>query len=399
MQASKAKGARSHAAAAAGAIALLALVIGVANPARGTDGAPDPLAGGDLSATVDVAATTKAAMARLGGDYGGAWIDRSSGTPVLEIAAAGSENLAAVASGLIAEPGVELVAADTGLAELERGRDRALDALPKGTPRPIAIDADPSRGAVVISAAGIDPAAQARIASAAGIPVLLEGEDALTAELVKDACPVCYPPWRAGVPIRSGRALCTGAFTVLQGKRHKHKFRALTAGHCQTDRRSVHASHRRVGRITRNSFRGERRVAADALRFKIPRRQRRARLALPPPDGDVPVIGKLPDRALVPGQYLCFSGRTTGGGCGYLTRDDIALRIGKKTFTHLWCVGVPTRPGDSGGPVVQPRDDGAVRAAGLVDITLQTNTTDEMCFSSIELVLQKMDVRLLSARR
>jgi len=374
------------------------MLIGLASPAGGTGGRAGLAAGDKAPATLDVAAATRSAQLRLGDRYGGAWIDRTSGSAVLKVAVAGSANPAGLASGPLAARGIQLVSAERSLAELERARDRALRAISRSGSDPLAIEVDPSRGSVVVSGGRLDPAAQARIAREAGAPVLFEHPDGLSAELVRDACYFCYPPWRAALPIRSGRALCTGAFTVRQGKRRKHKFRALSAGHCQTNRRKVYVGRRKVGKITANSFRGKRRIAADALRFKIPRNQRRAQIATPQ-FGDVPVIAKLPNRALVPGQYLCFLGRTTGGGCGYLGRSDIALRLGRKTFTHLWCAGIPTRPGDSGGPVVQPRDDGAVRALGLVDISLQTPTSDEMCFSSINLIEKKLNVRLLSATR
>jgi len=393
----KARGARSRAAAAAIAVVPLTLLIGVANPASG-DQAPGALTleADELTASLDVPAVTKAAERRFGEDYGGAWIDRSSGHPVLEIAVAGSGDPARLASGRLGEPGIELVPAELGAARLERSRDHVIDALAEEGTGPIVVDADQSRGGVVVEGA-LDPAARAEIEAAAAGPVSFE-QEALNAELVRESCFVCYPPWRANLPIRSGKALCTGAFTVRQGKRAKHKFRALTAGHCQTNRRQVYVADRKIGKITANSFRGKRRITADAMRFKVPRKQRRAQVATAQ-FGDVPVIAKLPDRALVPGQFLCFGGRTTGGGCGYLSRQDIALKLGKKIFTHLWCVNVPTRPGDSGGPVVQDRGDGAVRAVGLVGLTLQTATTDEMCFSSINLALKKLNVHLLSASR
>jgi hypothetical protein len=172
----------------------------------------------------------------------------------------------------------------------------------------------------------------------------------------------------------------------------------LTAGHCEAEERQVYVADHKVGKITANSFRGEQRVAADALRFRIPRLQRSARLATQA-HGDVPVIGKLPNRALVRGQFLCFLGRTTGAGCGYLVRSDIALRLGDTVFTHLWCARIPMRPGDSGGPVVQLRGNGAVRAVGLGTLSLWTASSDEMCFSSIDHVLNQLDVRLVSAER
>ena len=394
MRAGKAKHVRARAAVAGGAGTLLAMLIGLANPASGSGVAASGLLGGDeASAGPDVAAATGAAQTRLGDRYGGAWIDRSSGSPVLKVGVAGSGDPAAPGSGPLAAPGVELVGVDRSLAELERAGDEALDALPQESSSPIAIDADPSRGAVIVSGGNLDHGAQARIRRAAGAPVLFDGEDELGVELVRAACSFCYPPWRAALPIRTGKALCTGAFTVYQGKRRKHKYRALSAGHCQTGQRKVYVARRKVGKITANSFRHKRRVAADALRFKIPRKHRRAQLATAR-YGDLPVTGKLLNRALVRGQFVCFIGRTTGGGCGFIGRSDIAVRLGRKTFTHLWCAGVPTRAGDSGAPVAQPRGRG-VRAAGVVNLSLQTPTSDEMCFSSISLVERKLGVRLL----
>lgn len=401
-EANKAKGLRGRFAAAAGSAALLALVVGVTSPASGIESAPAPapdfLAGDELTPTIDVAAATKAAQAQLGDRYAGAWLDRSSGSAVLKVAVADAADLAGLASGRLAGTGVELVPAERSLVELEQARERALNALPVEISGPIAVEGDPRRGAVVVSGGALDSAAQARISRAAGIPVIFEDEDGIHAGLVREACFYCYPPWRAGLPIRSGKALCTGAFTVYQGKKRKHKFRALTAGHCQTNRRKVYVADRKVGKITANAFRGKRRIAADAMRFKIPRNQRRAQVATAQ-FGDVPVIAKLPNRAIVPYQYVCFSGRTTGGGCGFVGRQDIALRLQNKIFTHLWCAHVPTRPGDSGGSVVQARGDGTVKAVGIVDISLQTTTSDEVCFSSINLALKKTGTRLLSASR
>lgn len=396
--AGKAKGIRAPRRLAAGAGALAISLVGVAAPAGGSE-AEGPLLTGDwLPETLDVAGVTAAAKARLGERYGGAWLDRSSGAAVLKVAVAGAPDPAALASGRLAEPGVELVEAELGLAELEGGRDRVLDALANIGGGALVVDADPASGAVVVSAPELGTAAREAALAATEVPVEFEVEPGLSAGLVREACFVCYPPWRAGLPIRTGRALCTGAFTVYQGKRRKQKFRALSAGHCQTNRRKVYVADRKVGEITANTFRGKRRIAADALRFRIPRKRRRAQIATAA-YGDIPVVAKLPSRAIVGFTYLCFAGRTTGGGCGFVGREDIALRIGNKTFTHLWCANVPTRPGDSGGPVVQDRGDGAVRAVGLVGISLQSATSDEMCFSSIDLALKKTDTRLLSAGR
>ena len=395
-QAGKRRAGSARTAATAAAIMLAALGMAHATPAGGRAGGPDLFSAG--KARLDVAGATSAAVERFGERYAGSWIDRSSGAAVLKVAAAGQRVPAALDAGPLADPGVELVRAELNLAELESARDRVLAALAGRGSGALVVDADPSRGAVVVSAPELDPAAREAALAAARVPVEFELERGLSAGLVREACFVCYPPWRAALPIRSGRALCTGAFTVYQGKRRKGKFRGLSAGHCQTNRRRVFVARRKVGKITANTFRGSRRVAADALRFKIPRKQRRAQVATAT-YGDVPVIAKLPNRAIVPYQYVCFLGRTTGGGCGYVGRADIAVRIQNKIFTHLWCAHVPTRAGDSGGPVVQPRGDGAVRAVGIVDISLRTPTSDEMCFSSINLALKKTGTRLLSASR
>ncbi|MQA72963.1 MAG: hypothetical protein GEU88_01185 [Solirubrobacterales bacterium] len=346
----------------------------------------DPLAGPRAMRAIDVARD------RLGGRFAGAWIDRSGDRPRLTVATSGSAP--AAAERLDGAGAIDVVSAAASSSQLARARRAAVDLLDRSASH-FAVGVDPAAGVVEVRAAGLDRSSREAIERRLGeVAVSFDGGRFEFRHMA--TCPACFPPFRGGLAVRIGRAGCTSGFTM---KRTRRRFVGVTAGHCRPGgERRVFIGGRKVGRVDKNSYRGDRRVEVDALRFPVPRSAKRPRVYIPAFGIDLPVRGRLRERDMVPGTAMCFVGVSSGGACSVVTRTNLTIKAGRKIQSGLWCIGAPAIPGDSGGPAIQPQPAGAVRAGGIVSGTLFTETTEEMCYSPISRVARRMNARLLSQR-
>ncbi len=209
-----------------------------------------------------------------------------------------------------------------------------------------------------------------------------------------------------GAPIPNGAALCTSAFLV---RLRSGSLGGLSAAHCAglrsdgtTQRRN--AALRRppapgvvLGRVQRVVARS---APLDALLLPVPQGARRTATAVVDRGVSRPpwiVAGVARTTA---GRRVCFSGRTSGiDRCGRLRGTSaraveryLALRAG----VVVRCTTVAAAEGDSGGPVyTAPRADGTVRALGITDLIV--GRRDQMCFTPIKPVLDRLGARLVTA--
>jgi hypothetical protein len=105
--------------------------------------------------------------------------------------------------------------------------------------------------------------------------------------------------------------------------------------------------------------------------------------------------------ALTPGRRVCFTGRSSGADqCGTLRGSaarPLERVLANEFKVNVRCTTITARSGDSGGPVyTAPRADGTVRAIGIV--TLVSGPLQQMCFTPLAPVLQRLGARLAVAR-
>jgi hypothetical protein len=102
------------------------------------------------------------------------------------------------------------------------------------------------------------------------------------------------------------------------------------------------------------------------------------------------------------GRRVCFSGRTSGiDRCGSVRGSSsraFERLLARRNRLVVRCTTISARGGDSGGPVyTAPSADGTVRAVGIV--TLVTGRRNQMCFTPIGPVLDRLGARLVVAGR
>jgi hypothetical protein len=151
-----------------------------------------------------------------------------------------------------------------------------------------------------------------------------------------------------------------------------------------------------LGRVQRLVSRS---APLDALLLPAPRSATRTATAVVDRGISRPPWIVADDARSTAGRRACFTGRTSGvDRCGTVRGTSsrglerfLLIRAG----LVVRCTTVAAAQGDSGGPVyTAARADGTVRALGIT--TLVTGRRDQMCFTPIGPVLDRLGARVVS---
>lgn len=209
-----------------------------------------------------------------------------------------------------------------------------------------------------------------------------------------------------GAPVPNGAALCTSAFLVRLAS---GSLGGLSAAHC-AGLRSDGTTQRRNAALRRPPVPG---VVLGRVQRVVARSAPFDALLLPAPQGARRTATAIVDRGIarppwvvagvartIGGRRVCYTGRTSGADrCGTLRGTSgrpIERYLALLGGGVVRCTTVAAAEGDSGGPVyTAPRADGTVRALGIT--TLIFGPLDQMCFTPIQPVLDRLGARVVTA--
>jgi len=208
-----------------------------------------------------------------------------------------------------------------------------------------------------------------------------------------------------GAPIPRGASVCTSAFLVRLGS---GSLGGLSAAHC-AGLRSDGTTQRRNAAQRRPPAPG---IVLGRVQRVVARTAPLDALLLPAPQGagrtTIPVVDRGISRPpwvvagvarSTGGRRACYTGRTSGvDRCGTLRGSNARVLerfLGFLGAGVVRCTTVAAAEGDSGGPVyTAPSADGTVRALGTT--TLITGPRDQMCFTPIQPVLDRLGATIVT---
>lgn len=330
--------------------------------------------------------------------FGGQWIDYSTGGLEYRVVTASSTTAAdidALAAALPPGAQARLLPGAVSWRELTAASEEAIDTIES-----IAwAHPDAKLGAVLIGTRAKMGVTDLR---SLGVPVVVVDSDLETAGCVSRL--QCESPWRGGTEILSsssnGTFQCTWGFIGRPTTTSSTRY-LISAGHCAVLGASVKHYNTTVtttAGVDRNTFYfGPGNVRSDSFRAPI--------LATTGALNTIFRSSAYPSWSItsyrthsttVVGDYVCFSGLTSGYRCGSILQmgiygDLVHLHTGAiRRVTDMIKTSMLAAPGDSGAPVFGSGATGN-RAWGIV---VARDLDSMMFFSPMSLVMTDMSMRL-----
>ncbi|KAB8190250.1 trypsin-like serine protease [Nonomuraea phyllanthi] len=290
------------------------------------------------------AAVAEAALAgRLGGSYGGAWLNDDASKLLVATTDPGS-------TAAIESQGAQPVVVKRSLAELDAIVQR-IDQAPKHARAAVALwYADVKANTVAIQAPTVE-AAQA-LATAAGV-----AGDAVSVSATGER-PTPFIDIVGGAPYYIGSSRCSVGFAVTRGSTPGF----VTAGHCG---RAGNRTSNPTGTFQGSSFPGND-YAWVAAPGNTPQPWVRG-------SGGSTVIVRGSTQASV-GSSICRSGSTTGWRCGLIQQHNARVTYPQGTVSGLTRTSACAEPGDSGGSFISGNQAQGVTSGGSGNCTFGGTT-------------------------
>jgi hypothetical protein len=190
-------------------------------------------------------------------------------------------------------------------------------------------------------------------------------------------------------------AICTSAFIGRPNDGFPYdEFRVLTAGHCikgATGDIGEYWQHDAVLVGIATAYQFSNHMSADVGIIDIPL-DTPTNLVYGNNNVDMrPITGKKPNANQPQGAGVCRGGASSGSyACDYITKADSAVFVGGMWHDHAWEMGVASKGGDSGGPMMY--DD---KAFGIVSYgnTVNGVPVPPTGYSSIGYTITTFDYR------
>jgi hypothetical protein len=310
-------------------------------------------------------------------DYAGVWFDPQEGKFVVPYTQPGDRQVIERIMGELGLGGstYRLQAVSHTWDELVTRQEKLLEALAPATAGQVQVSIAPETNAVVLEEAdgAVDGVAATLrgLAADPGEKDLVEARTSSVPSLTKEKVNClrteprhCDAPLRGGVEIgvRNGSSgdetitsgVCTAGFKAL-GNVYGNRF-ILTAGHC-----SGYAQHPLTSSYLSRTVDGEEHTIGQIEEFEVGPRGDFAKIKA---NGSYWDTKSWPSEVAFyseneeypidyeawtyPGEYVCFSGQTSGSSCGIVQRTRVTENAG---YPQAEILGACVDPGDSGGPV------------------------------------------------
>jgi hypothetical protein len=381
--------------------------------------APEAAPYAQVATDVDLAVVVPELQAAFAERYGGYWLEigRRSDTMHVAVVGATRQDAATVARLTDHHPRVTTDAVTHGYDALLAAQEEIARSLATSTDFTVGVDV--AANEVVVQTESRDVRATASVAQSAarrggarahrqdggrapardlGAAVRVQAATPITvaaagpADLAAPTNPNrnVFPPYESGlralIAISSTtRAVCTSGFVLRNGS----GWYGTVAGHCGAWNRRVAFGSTWADVVRANGYTRTSRVAADVALVSLSIRRWPSRPVVHATGTRHPLlVGRLTNAAIGRGLRLCFEGVTSDtANCGpvNLTRQWVCCDGTRRQFYYS-CIGYPSRPGDSGGPVYQVLAGGRANAAGMVSSSVTIGGRASTCFSLIQTI-------------